>query len=30
MDLDHLQAGLEANRTSTGKQEVQREGLMWR
>jgi hypothetical protein len=29
-DLVHLEAGLEANRTCTGEQEVQREGLVWR
>jgi hypothetical protein len=29
-DLVHLEAGLEANRTCAGEQEVQREGLVWR
>jgi hypothetical protein len=29
-DLVHLEAGLEANRTCTGEQGVQREGLVWR
>jgi hypothetical protein len=28
--LVHLEACLEANRTCTGEQEVQREGLVWR
>jgi hypothetical protein len=29
-DLIGLEAGLEANRTCTGEQEVQRAGLVWR
>jgi hypothetical protein len=29
-DLVHFEAGLEANRTCTGEQEVQREGLVQR
>jgi hypothetical protein len=29
-DLVHLEAGLEANRTCAGEQEVQREGLVCR
>jgi hypothetical protein len=28
-DLVHLEAGLEANRTCAGEEEVQREGLVW-
>jgi hypothetical protein len=29
-DLVHLEAGLEANRTCSREQEIQREGLVWR
>jgi hypothetical protein len=29
-DLIRLEAGLKANRTCAGEQEVQREGLVWR
>jgi hypothetical protein len=29
-DLAGFETGLEANRTCTGEQEVQREGLVWR